>query len=40
MEANDLRKKSLQHIAEVQWIPRWGRERIFGMIEKRRNNFV
>ncbi|WP_305042872.1 isoleucine--tRNA ligase [Geoalkalibacter sp.] len=35
MEANDLRRKSLEHINEVQWIPRWGRERIYGMIENR-----
>ena len=35
MEANELRRKSLQHIGEVQWIPRWGRERIYGMIENR-----
>ncbi len=35
MAANDLRAKSLQHINDVQWIPRWGQERIYGMIEKR-----
>jgi len=35
MEANDLRKKALEHINDVEWIPRWGRERIHGMIEKR-----
>jgi len=35
MESNELREKSLKHINDVQWIPRWGRERIFGMIEKR-----
>ncbi len=35
MEANDLRKKALEHINHVQWIPRWGRERIYGMIENR-----
>jgi len=35
MEKNDLRKKSLEHINDVQWIPRWGRERIYGMIENR-----
>ncbi len=35
MEENGLREKSLAHINEVQWIPRWGRERIFGMIENR-----
>ncbi|BCR03569.1 isoleucine--tRNA ligase [Desulfuromonas versatilis] len=35
MDANELRQKSLKHIGEVQWIPRWGRERIYGMIENR-----
>ncbi len=35
MEANGLRAKSLEHINDVQWIPRWGRERIYGMIENR-----
>jgi isoleucyl-tRNA synthetase len=35
MEANGLRDKALEHINDVQWIPRWGRERIFGMIENR-----
>ncbi|OGR35049.1 MAG: isoleucine--tRNA ligase [Desulfuromonadales bacterium GWD2_61_12] len=35
MEANDLRQLSLQAINDVAWVPRWGRERIFGMIEKR-----
>jgi isoleucyl-tRNA synthetase len=35
MAANDLRRKALEHINDVQWIPRWGRERIHGMIENR-----
>ena len=35
MESNDLRQKALQHINDVSWIPRWGRERIYGMIENR-----
>ncbi len=35
MEANDLRKKALEHINDVQWIPHWGRERIYNMIENR-----
>ncbi len=35
MEANDLRAKALQHINGVQWIPHWGRERIYNMIENR-----
>ncbi|MBE0500833.1 MAG: isoleucine--tRNA ligase [Desulfuromonadales bacterium] len=35
MESNDLRKKALEHINNVQWIPPWGRDRIFNMIENR-----
>ncbi|MBN1380089.1 MAG: isoleucine--tRNA ligase [Deltaproteobacteria bacterium] len=35
MEKNDLRKKALKSIDEVSWIPRWGRDRIYGMIENR-----
>jgi len=35
MEANQLRQKSLDHINDVQWIPHWGRERIYNMIENR-----
>jgi isoleucyl-tRNA synthetase len=35
MEKTDLRKKSLEAIDKVKWIPRWGRERIYGMIENR-----
>ncbi len=35
MEKNGLRKRALDHIKEVKWIPRWGRERIYGMIENR-----
>ncbi|MBR4741680.1 MAG: isoleucine--tRNA ligase [Desulfovibrio sp.] len=35
MEKNDLRKKALQSIEEVKWIPGWGRERIYSMIEQR-----
>ena len=35
MESNDLRKKSLEAIDQVQWIPKWGRDRIYGMIENR-----
>lgn len=35
MEANELRSKALAHINDVQWVPRWGRERIYGMIENR-----
>ena len=35
MEKTDLRKKSLAAIDRVEWIPRWGRDRIYGMIENR-----
>lgn len=35
METNDLRKKSLEAIDRVNWVPKWGRERIYGMIENR-----
>jgi isoleucyl-tRNA synthetase len=35
MEANGLRDKALKHINDVQWVPHWGRERIFNMIENR-----
>jgi isoleucyl-tRNA synthetase len=36
MENNDLRKKALECIREqVKWIPKWGRERIYNMIESR-----
>ena len=35
MEENGLRQRSLEEIGNVQWIPSWGRERIYGMIENR-----
>ncbi len=35
MDKTGLRRKSLQAIDRVQWIPGWGRERIYGMIENR-----
>jgi isoleucyl-tRNA synthetase len=35
MEANDLRRQSLAAIDRVTWIPRWGRERIYQMVERR-----
>lgn len=36
LEHQDLRKKCLRAInGEVQWIPSWGHDRIFGMIETR-----
>src|SRR5665647_1253677 len=35
MAANDLRQKALAAIDRVTWIPRWGRERIYQMVERR-----
>ncbi len=35
MDKTGLRQKSLKAIDEVEWIPAWGRERIYGMIENR-----
>ena len=35
MDKTNLRKKSLEAIDTVQWIPNWGRDRIYGMIENR-----
>jgi len=35
MNTNELRGKALQAIDQVQWIPKWGRDRIYGMIENR-----
>ncbi|MGZ8406167.1 MAG: isoleucine--tRNA ligase [Nitrospira sp.] len=35
METNDLRKETLAEIERVRWIPAYGRDRIFGMIDNR-----
>jgi isoleucyl-tRNA synthetase len=35
LEHAGLRQKALAEIDKVRWIPRWGRERIYGMIENR-----
>ena len=35
MEETGLRQKALQEIDKVKWVPSWGRERIYGMIENR-----
>ncbi len=35
MEKNDLRQKALNAINRVSWIPSWGRDRIYSMIETR-----
>ena len=35
LEKNDLRQKALQEIRKVRWIPDWGQERIYSMVEGR-----
>ena len=35
MDKTGLRKKALEEIDKVKWIPSWGRDRIYGMIENR-----
>jgi isoleucyl-tRNA synthetase len=35
MDKSNLRAKALEEIEHVAWIPKWGKERIFGMIENR-----
>ncbi len=35
MGKNELRRRALEAIDQVQWIPPWGRERIRGMLESR-----
>jgi len=35
MEKTGLRKKALEEIEKVRWIPGWGKQRIYGMIENR-----
>ena len=35
MDKKGLRKNALQSINEVSWIPPWGKDRIYGMIENR-----
>lgn len=35
MEKEGLRQQALEAINQVEWIPSWGRERIYGMIENR-----
>ncbi|MBU2499299.1 MAG: isoleucine--tRNA ligase [Proteobacteria bacterium] len=35
MDKTDLRKKALKAIKEVSWIPGWGQDRIYGLIENR-----
>jgi len=35
MDSNNLRDKALKEIMKVTWIPPWGKERIYGMVENR-----
>ena len=35
MERGDLRKRALEEIRKVSWVPPWGEERIYGMVENR-----
>jgi isoleucyl-tRNA synthetase len=35
VEHNDLREKCLMEIEKVNWVPKWGRERIHGMVSNR-----
>jgi len=35
LEKTGLRQKALEAINQVRWVPAWGRERIYGMIENR-----
>ncbi|MBI5328623.1 MAG: isoleucine--tRNA ligase [Deltaproteobacteria bacterium] len=35
MEKGDLRKKTLEAIDKVEWIPSWGRDRIYNMVANR-----
>lgn len=35
LEHDGLRKKALAEIDKVRWIPKWGRDRIYGMVENR-----
>jgi len=35
VEHNDLRKACLEEIDRVDWVPRWGRDRIYGMVSNR-----
>lgn len=35
MEKNDLRREALVWVDKVNWVPKWGRERIYGMLSTR-----
>jgi isoleucyl-tRNA synthetase len=35
MEKNGLRKKAIEYVDKVTWVPKWGKDRILGMLENR-----
>jgi isoleucyl-tRNA synthetase len=35
MAHNELRQKSLREINKTKWVPSWGKERLYGMVENR-----
>ena len=35
MDQNHLRERALKEIKKVEWIPHWGRDRIYNMVENR-----
>jgi isoleucyl-tRNA synthetase len=35
VNVRDLRKEALKAVGEVEWVPKWGRQRIHGMLEGR-----
>jgi isoleucyl-tRNA synthetase len=35
MDATGIRQRALEEIDKVKWVPSWGRDRIYGMIENR-----
>ncbi len=35
MNTNDLQKKAMEYIDKVEWIPKWGKDRIQGMVGNR-----
>ncbi|RJQ52522.1 MAG: isoleucine--tRNA ligase [Nitrospiraceae bacterium] len=35
MEKGNLRQRALEEINKTEWVPTWGRDRIYGMVEKR-----
>lgn len=35
VDHNDLRQKALKEIKNTKWIPAWGKDRIYGMVESR-----